>query len=115
MSQNQAVCAHIHVAYTPISNDNGTLTESWRCTSCGERFNIRAFAPALLLRAAEVRVAELERKLSEAMRLLRPIGELPYHRSCTHSECNLRRAAAGLVRAPDPEDPKARADHRYDN
>jgi len=39
VSDNQACCAHNRVRYVPIDNGDGTISDSWYCTSgCNTRF-----------------------------------------------------------------------------
>ena len=67
MSEQMAACACLTVKYDPIKNDNGTLTERWRCPSCENTFVKRFWLDAETARAdqAEARVLELEKYQSD--------------------------------------------------
>jgi len=38
MNEDKAVCSCMRVKYDPIKNDNGTMTERWKCSNCGREF-----------------------------------------------------------------------------
>lgn len=41
----QACCACLTVKYDPIHNQNGTMSERWRCSACGARFTRQGARP----------------------------------------------------------------------
>ena len=47
MSDEQASCACRKVEYSPVENNDGTMTERWVCVLCGGEFdrNRRALLP----------------------------------------------------------------------
>jgi hypothetical protein len=38
MSDNEAMCACLHVKYSPVDNGDGTVSERWQCELCGGVF-----------------------------------------------------------------------------
>jgi hypothetical protein len=62
-------CAHLNVAYDPIKNENGTLSDNWRCTLCDSAFISVSVHNYLLSRALGV-LDELQTNADELQSIL---------------------------------------------
>jgi hypothetical protein len=85
-SENTACCSHSIVAYSKVSNVDGSVSDAWACCDCGQRFvpnfQLPSFAPEpshLHVKLAEC-AAELER---ERLRLAAcGVAALGYFEGC---------------------------------
>ncbi len=97
MGSEKAACSHIRLTYAPLSHDDGSRSESWRCNCCKADFNIRAEP---ILRA---RVAELEAKLAESEEWKHCLADDVIRTS--HENMELQRKLAAATKCAGEEKP----------
>ncbi len=82
---SESACACLQVKYSPIRNDNGSLTEDWQCELCHTRYT-----KLFWWEKSKERIADLERKLAEAWEEVKRLKQILEDSDNYKSFCELK-------------------------